>query len=54
MIQRLTMRQLFKEYYTEMIVPYWADVKEYYNEMIVPYWNDVKECFKEFVVGFKS
>ena len=33
------MIQLFKEYYTEMIVPYWADVKE---------------CFKEFVVGFKS
>ena len=28
--------------------------KEYYNEMIVPYWDDVKECFKEFVVGFKS
>ena len=45
------MIQLFKEYYTEMIVPYCNDVKEYYNEMIVPYWNDVKECFKEFVVG---
>ena len=45
------MIQLFKEYYTEMIVPYWGDVNEYYNEMIVPYWNDVKECFKEFVVG---
>ena len=25
--------------------------KEYYNEMIVPFWDDVKECFKEFV-GF--
>ena len=48
------MIQLFKEYYSEMIVPYWNDVKEYYSEMIVPYWADVKECFKEFVVGFKS
>lgn len=52
MIQHLTMRQLFKEYYNEMIVPYCNDVKEYYNEMIVPYWNDVKECFKEFCCWF--
>ena len=54
MIQHLTMRQLFKEYYSDYIVPYCEDIKTYYNEMIVPYWNDVKECFKEFVVGFKS
>lgn len=54
MIQHLTMRQLFKEYYREMVIPYYNDVKEYYNEMIVPFWGDVKECFKEFVVGFKS
>ena len=48
------MIQLFKEYYNEMIIPYWADVKEYYNEMIVPYWNDVKECVSEIVNGLKS
>ena len=48
------MIQLFKEYYDEMIVPYWADVKEYYNVMIAPCWADVKECFNELVNGFKS
>lgn len=48
------MLQLFKEYYDEMIIPYWADVKEYYNVMIAPCWADVKECFNELVNGFKS
>lgn len=28
------MIQLFKEYYDEMIVPYWADVKEYICELV--------------------
>lgn len=28
------MIQLFKEYYNEMIVPYWADVKEYISELV--------------------
>ena len=54
MIQRLTMRQMFKEYYHEIIVPIMGDVKGYYREMIFTFWDDVKECFKEFVVGFKS
>lgn len=27
------MIQLFKEYYNEMILPYWADVKEYISEL---------------------
>ena len=43
------MIQLFKEYYTEMIIPYCNDVKEYYNDYIVPYWDDVKECFYWFL-----
>ena len=28
------MIQLFKEYYNEMIIPYWADVKEYIGEFV--------------------
>lgn len=48
------MIQLFKDYYHEMIIPYWDDVKEYYNELIVPYWDDVKECVSEIVNGLKS
>lgn len=28
------MIQLFKEYYNEMIMPYWADVKEYIGELV--------------------
>ena len=40
------MIQLFKDAF--------SNAKEYYNEMIIPYWNDVKECFKEFVIWFKS
>ena len=28
------MIQMFKEYYHEMIVPYWADVKECINELV--------------------
>jgi len=28
------MIQLFKEYYNEMIIPYWADVKEYIVELV--------------------
>lgn len=28
------MIQLFKEYYNEMIIPYWADVKEYISELV--------------------
>lgn len=28
------MIQLFKEYYNEMISPYWADVKEYISELV--------------------
>lgn len=32
------MIQLFKEYYNEMIMPYWADVKEYIGELV--------SCFK--------
>ena len=28
------MIQLFKEYYNEMIIPYWADVKEYISEFV--------------------
>ena len=28
------MIRLFKEYYDEMIVPYWADVKEYICELV--------------------
>ena len=29
------MIQLFKEYYNEMIIPYWADVKEYIGELVI-------------------
>ena len=29
------MIQLFKEYYNEMIMPYWADVKEYIGELVI-------------------
>lgn len=28
------MIQLFKDYYREMIVPYWADVKECFSELV--------------------
>lgn len=28
------MIQLFKEYYNEMIMSYWADVKEYIGELV--------------------
>ena len=28
------MIQLFKEYYNEMLMPYWADVKEYICELV--------------------
>lgn len=47
------MIQLFKEYYDEMIVPIWNDIKGYYNEMIVTIWDNVKECFSELVSYFK-
>ena len=49
MLQPLTMRQLFKEYYNEIVVPIFKDIKGYYKEMIIPYLADVKELFGELV-----
>lgn len=28
--------------------------KEYYREMIIPYWDDVKDAFSELLSCFKS
>ena len=39
MIQHLTMRQLFKEYYNEMIIPYCNDVKELIGELVDYFWR---------------
>ena len=39
MIQRLAMRELFKEYYRDYIIPYCNDVKELIGELVDYFWR---------------
>ena len=43
------MIQLFKEYYNEMIIPYYNDVKELIGELVDRFWSKYQDliCFTD-------